>query len=391
MPLPIRYNWRNVFGRKISTGMTVAGIGLVVAVYLLVLSLAEGMRKTFEAPVSSRAIVALRVGAQSDAMSILGLPEYEAIRTLPGIEPDAAGRQLISPEIVVLIRVPRKDGRKTNIVVRGVVDEAFALRPALKIVSGHRFRPGTSEAIVSSRTQQRFVGMNLGDTIASAGQRWTIVGIFEASNSPYDSEVWADLNNVQAQTHREGVLSVVRLRAADDAARGQMMAAIAGDQRIKLAAKTEKQYFEDQSGAAKPIEFLAYLVGVIMAVGASFGAMNTMYAQVTARTREIATMRALGFSRPAVLASFVAESIALSLLGGILGAAAAALAVRTVWAGPTGTQNFATFAEVLFNFALTPALVVRGLLFSVGIGLLGGFFPALRAARLQITGALRRA
>jgi putative ABC transport system permease protein len=391
MPLPIRYNWRNVFGRKISTGMTVAGIGLVVAVYLLVLSLAEGMRKTFEAPVSSRAIVALRVGAQSDAMSILGLPEYEAIRTLPGIEPDAAGGKLISPEIVVLIRVPRKDGRKTNIVVRGVVDEAFALRPALKIVSGRRFRPGTSEAIVSSRTQQRFVGMNLGDTIASAGQRWTIVGIFEASNSPYDSEVWADLNNVQAQTHREGVLSVVRLRAADDAARGQMMAAIAGDQRIKLAAKTEKQYFEDQSGAAKPIEFLAYLVGVIMAVGASFGAMNTMYAQVTARTREIATMRALGFSRPAVLASFVAESIALSLLGGILGAAAAALAVRTVWAGPTGTQNFATFAEVLFNFALTPALVVRGLLFSVGIGLLGGFFPALRAARLQITGALRRA
>ena len=286
MPLPVRYNWRNVFGRKISTGMTVAGIGLVVAVYLLVLSLAEGLRKTFEAPVSPRAIVALRVGAQSDAMSIMGLSEYEVIRTLPGIESDAAGRPLISPEIVVLVRVPRKDGRKTNIVVRGVLDEAFGLRPALKIVSGRRFRLGTNEAIVSSRTQQRFVGMNLGDTISSAGQRWTIVGIFEASNSPYDSEVWADLNNVQAQTHREGVLSVVRLRAADDASRARMMSAIEGDQRIKLAAKTEKQYFEDQSGAARPIEFLAYLVGVIMAVGASFGAMNTMYAQVTARDRK---------------------------------------------------------------------------------------------------------
>jgi putative ABC transport system permease protein len=391
MPLPVRYNWRNVFGRKISTGMTVAGIGLVVAVYLLVLSLAEGMRKTFEAPVSSRAIVALRVGAQSDAMSMMGLPEYEAVRTLPGIESDAAGHPLISPEIVVLIRVPRKDGRKTNIVVRGVVEEAFALRPALKIVTGRRFRPGTSEAIVSSRTRQRFVGMNLGETISSAGQRWTIVGVFEASNSPYDSEVWADLNNVQAQTHREGVLSVIRLRAADDAARGRMMTTIEGDQRIKLAAKTEKQYFADQSGAAKPIEFLAYLVGIIMAVGASFGAMNTMYAQVTARTREIATMRALGFSRGAVLASFVAESVALALLGGVIGAAAAVLAIHTIWASPTGTQNFATFAEVLFNFALTPELVVRGLLFSIGIGLLGGFFPALRAARLQITGALRRA
>lgn len=391
MPLPIRYNWRNVFGRKISTGMTVAGIALVVAVYLLVMSLAQGLRATFEAPVSPRAVVALRVGAQSDAMSMMGLAEYEAMRALPGIESDAAGRALISPEIVVLIRVPRKDGRKTNIVVRGVLDEAFELRPALKIVSGRRFRLGTNEAIVSSRTRQRFVGMNLGDTISSAGQRWTIVGIFEASSSPYDSEVWADLNNVQAQAHREGVLSVVRLRAVDDASRARMMSAIEGDQRIKLAAKTEKKYFEDQSGAARPIEFLAYLVGMIMAIGASFGAMNTMYAQVTARTHEIATMRALGFSRPAVLASFVAESVALALLGGLIGAAAAALAIHTLWASPTGTQNFATFAEVLFNFDLTPELVLRGLLFSIGIGLVGGFFPALRAARLQITGALRRA
>src|SRR5262249_42982482 len=148
MPLPVRYNWRNVFGRKISTGMTVAGIGLVVAVYLLVLSLAEGLRKTFEAPVSPRAIVALRVGAQSDAMSILGLSEYEVIRTLPGIESDAAGRPLISPEIVVLVRVPRKDGRKTNIVVRGVLDGAFWPRPALKFVSGPRFRARTNQGNV---------------------------------------------------------------------------------------------------------------------------------------------------------------------------------------------------------------------------------------------------
>ena len=391
MAIPLKYNWRNVFGRRIATLMTVAGIALVVAVYLLVLALAEGLRKTFESPVSSRSIVALRVGAQSDAMSILGLSEAEAIRTLPGIESDERGRLLVSPEIVVLIRVPRRDGRKTNIVVRGVEEEAFALRPALKIIAGRRFRPGTNEVIVSRSTQQRFAGMDLGATLSSSSERWTIVGIFEASQSPYDSEVWADLGNVQAQSHREGVLSVVRLRAADEQARGRLIAAIEGDQRIKLAGKTERQYFADQSGAAKPIEFLAYLVGVIMAIGASFGAMNTMYAQVTARTREIATMRALGFSRPAVLASFVAESVALSFLGGAIGAAAAALAIRSFWAGPTGTQNFATFAEVLFNFALTPELIMRGLLFSVAIGLVGGFFPALRAARMQITGALRRA
>jgi putative ABC transport system permease protein len=156
LAIPLRYNWRNVFGRKLATGMTVAGIALVVAVYLLVLSLAEGMRKTFAAPVSSRAIVALRVGAQSDSMSILSLEEAEAIRTLPGIELDPQGRRLVSPEIVVLIRVPRKDGRKTNIVVRGVQDEAFALRPTLTVVAGRRFRAGSNEAIVSRQTQRRF-------------------------------------------------------------------------------------------------------------------------------------------------------------------------------------------------------------------------------------------
>jgi putative ABC transport system permease protein len=184
---------------------------------------------------------------------------------------------------------------------------------------------------------------------------------------------------------------VVRLRAIDLAARDRLISAIGSDQRLKLAAKTEQKYFEEQSGAARPIEFLAYLVGAVMAVGAVFGAMNTMYAQVTARTREIATMRALGFSRPAVLAAFVAESAALSLAGGVLGILAAALAVRSLWAGPTGTQNFATFAEVVFHFSLSPVLAARGLVFSLTIGVAGGFFPALAAARMPIVGALRRA
>lgn len=391
MAIPLNYNWKNLFGRKVSTGMTVLCIALVVCVYLLVMSLAEGLRKTFEAPVSSRSLLAMRVGAPSDAMSVISRSEYDAIRTLPGIEKDGSGEALVSPEIVVLINVARRDGRKTNIIVRGVEGPAFALRPALRIVQGHRFRSGTNEAIVSRRTQQRFAGMGLGDTIRSGVERWAIVGIFEASGSPYDSEVWADLADVQAQSRRESILSVVRLRAADLTTRGRLISTIRGDQRIKLEAKTEEQYFADQSGTARPIEFLAYLVGSIMAVGASFGAMNTMYSQVTARTREIATMRAVGFSRSAILACFVAESVALSLAGGILGAVAAYLVVRTLWAGPTGTQNFATFAEILFNFELTPPLIARGILFAVLIGLVGGFLPALRAARLPITGSLRQA
>jgi len=391
MPLPLRYNWRNLFGRRISTAMTVAGIALVVAVYLLVLSLSEGLRRTFESPVSARSVVALRVGAQSDAMSVLSIADADAIRTLSGLELDAAGRPLVSPEIVVLVRVPKFDGKKTNIVLRGVQDEAFALQPGLKMAAGRRFRPGTNEAIISASAQKRFAGMQLGATVRSASQSWLITGVFEASNSPYDSEIWADLGNVQEQAHRQGFLSVVRLRANDLAARDRLISEIGSDQRLKLAAKTEQKYFEEQSGAARPIEFLAHLVGAVMAVGAVFGAMNTMYAQVTARTREIATMRALGFSRPAVLAAFVAESAALSLAGGVLGVLAAAVAVRSLWAGPTGTQNFATFAEVVFHFSLSPLLAAQGLLFSLAIGVAGGFFPALAAARMPIVGALRRA
>jgi putative ABC transport system permease protein len=388
--LPLVYNWRNLFGRRISTSMTVLGIALVVAVFLLVLSLAEGVRKTFASPVSSRAIVALRVGAQSDAMSVLSRSEYENVRTLPGIEQGSTGQPLVSPEIVVLINRARRDGKKTNVIVRGVEPVAFALRPALRIVEGRTFRPGTNEAIVSRRTQERFAGIAIGEEIRSGRGRWTVVGLFDSSGSPYDSEIWADLGNVQAQSRREGILSVVRLRAREESDRERLMASIREDQRIKLEAKTEAQYFAEQSGTAKPIEFLAYLVGIIMAIGASFGAMNTMYAQVTARTREIATLRAVGFSRPGVLASFVAESVALALLGGVLGAVAAFLVVRTLWAGTTGTQNFATFAEILFHFELTPSLILRGLLYAVAIGFLGGLFPAIRASRMPIVSALRQ-
>jgi putative ABC transport system permease protein len=260
----------------------------------------------------------------------------------------------------------------------------------MRLVEGRRFRPGTREAIVSKSTRERFAGMELGDEIRSGRGRWNVVGIFEASGSPYDSEVWADLGDVQAQSRREGILSVVRLRAREESNLPPLIAAIREDQRIKLEAKTEAKYFAEQSGTARPIEFLAYLVGIIMAVGASFGAMNTMYAQVTARTREIATLRAVGFSRPGVLVSFVAESVALALAGGVLGAAAAYLVVRGLWSGTTGTQNFATFAEVLFHFELTPSLVLRGLLFSVAIGFAGGLLPAIRAARLPIISALRQ-
>jgi len=389
--IPLKYNVRNLFVRNVSTTMTVLGISLVVAVFLLVMSLAEGVKKTFESPVSTRAIVALRVGAQSDVMSIIGREEYEAIRTLPGIERDASGAPFLSPEIVVLVNLARKDGKKTNVILRGVEPAAFRLRPSLKIVEGRILKPGTNEVIVSRRTAKRFSGLNVGGEIRSGVERWVVVGHFEAANSPYDSEVWGDLNNVQQQTRRDGVLSVVRMRAVDGAQRDKLLLTLRNDQRIKLAGKTEAVYFAEQQGTAKPIEYLAWFVGVVMAIGASFGAMNTMYAQVAARTKDIATLRALGYSRPAVLLSFVFESVVLALLGGVVGAAAALAVVNVIFREPTGTQNFSTFAEVLFNFNLTPGLLFRGLVFSVVMGVAGGLLPAFRASRLKITTALRAA
>ena len=392
MLIPFKYNLRNLVVRRMSTAMTVLGIALVVTVFLLVMSLAEGVRKTLQTTVSPKNVIVLRVGAQSDVQSYVSRDQYEAIRTLDGIARDADGQPMVSPEIGVLINVPRRDGKRTNVIVRGVGPAGFALRDGnVRLVEGRLMREGTAEAIVSTRLRQRFASMAIGDTIAAGTERWTIVGVFDAAGSPYDSELWADLHNVQDQAHRGTGYSSVLARATDTGGRDRLIAGVKGDQRIQLEATPETDYFAKQMGMAKPIQFLAWLVAIIMAIGASFGAMNTMYAQVSARTREIATMRALGFSRLTVLLSFVTESTLLGLLGGLLGGALAALVVRLVLTGPTGTSNFATFAEIMFNFELTPSLAGAGVIFAIVMGVFGGFLPATRAARMKIVNALREA
>ena len=390
MAVPLKYNLRNLFVRKVSTVMTILGVALVVMVFLLVLSLAEGVLKTLSTNVSPLNVVVMRVGAQSDVQSFIESERIEVIKGLPGIARDGEGRLLVSPEVVPLINVPRKDGKKTNVIVRGVEPAAFGLR-SLPIVEGRMFRDGTSEAVVSRRIQQRFAHMNVGDTVKAGSQQWTVVGVFDGSGSPQDSEIWADYHDVQAQARRTGGASIVRVRAADRAARDRFIAAVKGNQQVKLDAKPEDVYYAEQMGTAKPLQYLAYFVGIIMAVGASFGAMNTMYAQVSARIREVATLRALGFGRAAVLFSFVLESVFISLIGGAVGTVLALGVVGTVLRAPTGTNNFNTFAEILFNFRLTPPLLAAGIVFSLAIGLFGGFFPAFRAARLKIVNALREA
>ncbi len=389
MAIPLKYNLRNLLQRRMSTGMTIFVITLVVFVFTVVMSLAEGIRKTLTREASDRNVLVMRTGAQAEVMSFVAPEQFETLRTLPGVERDAKGQPMASPELVVLVNIPKRDGKKTNVQVRGVLPTALQVRPEIKVVSGRMFLAGTAEAVVSRSVSERFENAQIGGVIKAGSEQWTIVGVFDANGTPYDSEIWTDLHNLQGQIHRAQGYSVVMLRAADTAARDQIVAGVKGDQRVKLEGKTEKKYYEEQMSTAAPIRILAYLVGVILAIGASFGAMNTMYAQVSARVREIGTMRALGFPRRSILLSFILESLLLALIGGVLGVLAALVLVRFFLTAPVGTQNFRTFSDILFNFQLTPPLVVGGIVFSVAMGLFGGFFPAWRAARLKIVNALR--
>jgi putative ABC transport system permease protein len=389
MSIPVRYNLRNLVERKVSTAMTVGVVALVVAVVLCLMAMVEGIRRTLSASVSARNVIALRVGAQSEVESYVSPEQIETMRTFSGIARDEKGDLLVSPELVVLVNVPKRDGTKTNLQVRGVTPMSFEMRPAIKLVEGKLPEPGTDEAVVSRSVARRFANCQLGGILKAGAEQWRIVGILDASDTPFDSEVWVDFHNLQGQIHRPPGASAVMLRAADAAAARSLREQIQNDQRVKLQGKSEKAYYAEQMVTGKPIEILAYLVAVIMAVGASFGAMNTMYAQVAARTREIGTMRALGFPRRTILASFLAESVFLGALGGVLGAFLALGVIRTILSGPIGTNNFRTFSDILFNFELTPALMAGGVAFSLAMGLFGGFFPAFRAARLKIVSALR--
>jgi putative ABC transport system permease protein len=388
MAIPLKYNIRNLLVRKVSTGMTVFVICLVVTVFLFVLALWQGVTRTLTVNASERNVLTMRVGSQSEMQSVITRDSAEKIRSLPGIERNAGGEPYVSPELLTLINIPRADGKSSNVQVRGIGPVGLEMRPGVKIVDGRLFRPGTNEAIVSKNLAGRYSGMAIGDTIKSGSYRWTVVGHFDAAGSAYESEIWTGVQDLQQQAKRQ-IYSTVFVRTSDPDAAKRYIETVKGDQQLKLEGKTEKTYYEEQMVTGAPIKVLAILVGVFTAIGASFGAMNTMYAQVSARIREIGTLRAIGFTRGSVLTSFVLESLLLCLAGGILGTALAYILFNLIITKPTGTMNWRTFSEVLFNFRLTPPLIVGGLAFSLAMGLLGGFFPAARAARLKITTALR--
>lgn len=385
MAIPLKYNIGNLKSRKVSTLMTLLGIGVVIAVMVAMMALYNGVQDALVSSGSKENLMVLREGAQTEATSWVTRDKFRIISALQGIEKTNDGRPLISPELVVIFKLPRHDNPTgSNVNVRGVTEKALQIRPYITIVDGRMFRSGTNEAIVSRRMQKRFVNMNLGDTFKSGQRSFVVVGAFDAANTSFDSEIWTDLDYL-GQVQNRPEYSSVLLKPAGAAAYREISDAIATDTRLKLLTKSEQKYYEDQTTGLLGIRILVTIVAFFMVLGATLGAMNTMFSAVASRKRELATMRALGFRRRDVLLSVVVEAIVLSALAGVIGVLLA-LPVNGI---ATGTANFVTFSEVAFNFTISPQVAMFAVALAIVAGVIGGLLPAISAARLPITRALR--
>jgi putative ABC transport system permease protein len=364
----------------------VVGLAGVVAVFTALLAMAAGFESTLKATGRTDAALVLRGGSDAELNSAFDRASTDLIKEQPGIAAGADGKPLASAELMVIAELVRKDDVRNgaNITLRGVEPAAFALRPQLKIVGGRNFTPGLRELIVGRGVLQQFQGAAIGDTVRMRGSEWKVVGTF-ASGDAHDSEMWTDINVARSTFGRQGSSSVLAaLDEPDGLAR--LRSAVAAEPRLSLDVMREQDYFSGQTKQfRKTIGVLAGVVTLIMALGAVFAALNSMYAAVAARGKEIATLRALGFGGLPVVSSVMTEALLLALAGGVLGALIAYTLFNNLSVSTLG-QNF---TQVVFNFKVTPQLVERGLVIAVIIGMIGGFMPALRAARLPVTASLR--
>ncbi|MCQ1549081.1 MAG: ABC transporter permease [Candidatus Accumulibacter phosphatis] len=386
--LPLAYIVRNLWVRRVTTVLTALGMALVVYVFATVLMMSEGIRATLVATGQADNVIVLRKGAGAEINSAVARDQAGIIETLPGIARDTLGRTMVSREPVVLINLPkRENGKPSNVTVRGTSEMGGELRPQVRISEGRMFRPGTSEIVAGSAVAAGFQGVGLGQTLRFAGRDWRVVGIVDAGRSGFDSELWGD-GEQMLQAFRRNAFSTVVLRLADVDGFEHIRKALEDDPRLSLEAKPERVFYAEQSEAlATFIRLLGTALAVIFSIGAVVGAMITMFAAVAARTAEIGTLRALGFRRRAVLLAFLGESLLLATLGGVLGLAGA----TTMQAVDISTTNFQTFAELAFRFVLTPSIALQSMAFALAMGVVGGFVPAWRAARLEIADCLRAA
>lgn len=386
MAIPVSYNIRNLRLRLGATMMTALGIALTVAVAVFIMALLSGLKQAFVSSGDPLNVLVLRKGSQSELQSGVDRESFQTIKYLPGIAKDKSGEPLVSGEDVVVIVIPRQDGTgETNVTVRGMSAAGFELRPNIKLVEGRWFNGGQREIVVSRSIGKRFRNTALGDELFFGKGKWKVVGVFDAGETASSSEIWADVNQMASDFDRSAAFSSVLVHATDPVAAQALKNRMNDDQRLLLDAFMERDYYAEQTKSGAPIQFVGTIVAIVMAVGSCFAAMNTMYAAVAYRSREIATLRILGFSRPSIITSFVVESVLLALLGAALG-----LILMLPFNGlTTGTGNQLTFSETVFSVHITLGVTITAILFAVTMGLLGGMAPAWHASRREILAALR--
>ena len=395
MAIPISYNIRNLKLRKGLTIMTALGIALTVTTAIFLMALLAGLNRAFVSSGSKKNVLVLRKGSEAELSGGFDASLFPTLKVLPGIAKDSHGEPMASGEWVVVIVLPRKDGTgEVNVTVRGMMPDGLEMRqtpdepggkPPVKLIDGRWFQPGQREVVVSKSIRSRFAHANIGDTMQFGKGQWKVVGVFDAGGSAYESEIWGDVNQMASDFDRQGGYASAYLRATDAIAADALKNRVSDDQRLKLEGMLETDYYAKQTSSGAPIKYIGIVVAIIMAIGSSFAAMNTMYAAVAYRGREIATLRVLGFSRPAILTSFVLESLMLALLGAAVGI----LLMLPFNGMQTGTSNAVTFSEVVFSLQITAQVAAAAIAFALIMGLFGGLAPAWHAARQNILTALR--
>jgi putative ABC transport system permease protein len=386
MAIPVSYNLRNLVVRKTTTVMTALGIGLTVAVLLAILALVGGLRTSLQSSGNPLQVLVLRKGGTSELSSVVTQANFQDMKFKSGIARTSSGQPMTSLEMVTVIDLESVDAPQgINVTLRGITPQGIEMRDHIRLVSGRWFQSGRREVVVGESIGKRFPGARIGQRLHFGRGDWDVVGIMSAGSGATNSEIFGDLNQISADFQRPEALSSALLRATDPVAAKALINDISSDPRLNLDAMSETDYYDAQTSSGIVIESLGIFVSIIMGIGSSFAAMNTMYAAVARRAQEIGTLRVLGFSRGSILFSFFVESILLAALGGLVGC----LLVLPLNGVTTGIGNFVTFSEIDFNFRITPQIMALGVAFAMVLGALGGLFPARSASRKEILAALR--
>jgi putative ABC transport system permease protein len=385
MAIPVSYNLRNLVVRKTTTIITALGIALTVAVLLAVLALVNGLRTAFQSSGDPLQILVMRKGATAELSSAVTREVFQDLKSMPGIARDGDQPEA-SLEMVTVINLPSVDSPTgMNVTLRGILPVGIKMRDDLKLQDGRWFRAGQREIVVGKSIAKRYPGAHMGNKLRFGRGEWEVVGVMDGGQSSVNSEIFGDLNQISSDFNRADGLSSALLRATDAATVPALINSLNDDRRLGVLAQTEKSYYESQTNSGDLLQFLGVFIAIIMAVGSSFAAMNTMYAAVARRSTEIGTLRVLGFSKSSIMLSFLFESLLLSALGGLVGC----LLVLPLNNITTGVGSFITFSEIAFNFRVSPQIMLVGVVFALVMGAVGGLFPARMAARKEILVALR--